>query len=69
MPIQHALWKVGPKPSLLQTCMLLSEQQLEDMILAAPAILSDEWMFVGRQEPTRMGGQIDLLAIAPDASN
>jgi hypothetical protein len=47
---------------------LASEQLLEDMIVAAPRLLSDEWMLIGRQEDTGLGGRIDLLAIAPDAS-
>jgi hypothetical protein len=38
------------------------------MIVATPQILSGEWMLIGRQEQTGMGGRIDLLAIAPDAS-
>lgn len=68
MPIKHAIWKVGSKPTPLPTCTLVSEQQLEDMIVATPDILSSEWMLIGRQEPTGLGGRIDLLAIAPDAS-
>ena len=48
--------------------MLQNEQQLEDMIVSAPEILSREWLLIGRQEPTGLGGRIDLLAIAPDAS-
>ena len=38
------------------------------MIVAAPKMLSDEWMLIGRQEDTGLGGRIDLLAIAPDGS-
>lgn len=38
------------------------------MIVAAPQILSDEWMLIGRQEDTGFGGRIDLLAISPDGS-
>lgn len=68
MPIKHAIWKVGSKPIPLPTSTLLNEQQLEEMILAAPEILSSEWMLIGRQEQTGQGGRIDLLAIAPDAS-
>ena len=68
MPIKHAIWKVGSPPSPLSTTTLLNEQQLEDMIVAAPQILSNEWMLIGRQEQTGLGGRIDLLAIAPDAS-
>lgn len=36
------------------------------MIVAAPRMLSDEWMLIGRQVDTGLGGRIDLLAIAPD---
>lgn len=38
------------------------------MIVSAPRLLSEEWMLIGRQESTELGGRIDLLAIAPDAS-
>jgi hypothetical protein len=68
MPIKHAIWKVGSPPSPLSPSTLLNEQQLEEMVLAAPEILSGEWMLIGRQEQTGLGGRIDLLAIAPDAS-
>ena len=68
MPIKHAIWKVGSRPIALPASTLISEQQLEEMILAAPEILSAEWMLIGRQEQTGLGGRIDLLAIAPDAS-
>ncbi len=68
MPVQHAIWQVGPQPTPLSPTNLAAEQLLEHMIVAAPAILSAEWMLIGRQEPTSHGGRIDLLAIAPDAS-
>lgn len=68
MPIQHAIWKVGTTPKALSVSKLGSEQQLEDMIVVSPEMLSAEWMLIGRQEKTSMGGRIDLLAIAPDAS-
>jgi hypothetical protein len=32
MPIQHAIWKVGDKPTPLSTSRLTSEQKLEEMI-------------------------------------
>ena len=67
MPIYHSVWRVGQPPTRLQEATL-SEQLLEDMIVAAPEILSDQWMVIGRQEITGLGGRIDLLAIAPDAS-
>lgn len=68
MPIKHAIWKVGDRPQLLPRAKLASEQTLEDMIVRDPSILSNEWMLIGRQESTSLGGRIDLLAIAPDAS-
>jgi len=68
MPIKHAIWKVATRPSPLPVSTLLNEQQLEDMIVSVPEILSSEWMLIGRQEQTGLGGRIDLLALAPDAS-
>ena len=68
MPVNHALWTVGPKPIAVSLAKMPSEQQLEDMIVAAPHMLSGDWLLIGRQEPTGYGGRIDLLAIAPDAS-
>ena len=68
MPIQTTLWKVGAKPEELKPAVLVSEKLLEEMIVASPRMLSDEWMLIGRQENTGYGGIIDLLAIAPDSS-
>lgn len=68
MPIRTQIWTVSAQPALLRNAKLTSEQWLEDMIIAAPALLSDDWMLVGRQESTGQGGRIDLLALAPDAS-
>lgn len=68
MPIKTDIWTVGPNPIRLSQSRLPSEQLLEDMIVNSPSILSDEWMLIGRQESTGMGGRIDLLAIAPDGA-
>lgn len=68
MPVKHAIWRVGEQPEPLATTALVNEQQLEEMVVRAPRILSSEWMLIGRQEHTGLGGRIDLLAIAPDAS-
>lgn len=68
MTIRQAVWKIGPNPKALSISSLPSEKQLEDMIVAAPAMLDDQWMLVGRQVTTRFGGIIDLLALAPDGS-
>ncbi len=68
MPMRHAIWKVGAQPQPLAESSLASEKFLEEMIVAAPRLLSDEWLLIGRQEDTGLGGRIDLLAIAPDGS-
>lgn len=68
MPIETAIWRVGEKPTKLDVSSLVSERELEDMIVASPKMLSDEWMLIGRQERTSGGGIVDLLAIAPDGS-
>lgn len=68
MPIRNAIWKVGTAPQLLTEAQLPTERALEDMIVAAPSMLSDEWMLIGRQERATSGGIIDLLAIAPDGT-
>jgi hypothetical protein len=67
MPIHHSVWRVGKSPSPLLETTLASERLLEDMIVASPEILSDQWMMIGRQERTGFG-IIDLLAIAPDGT-
>jgi len=68
VPIKTDVWTVGSMPTRLLQSKLATEQLLEDMIVNAPSILSDEWMLIGRQESTGMGGRIDLLAIAPDGA-
>ncbi|WP_282338548.1 endonuclease NucS domain-containing protein [Pseudomonas sp. PS02288] len=68
MPIRTQIWTVGAQPAPLKTAVLASEQFLEDMIVSAPALLSEDWLLIGRQESTGQGGRIDLLALAPDAS-
>ena len=42
MTIRHAIWKVGTEPKPLSPATLASEQQLNEMIVAAPEMLSDE---------------------------
>ena len=68
MSIRTAIWKVSAQPEPLTESSLVKEQQLEAMIVAAPRMLSDEWMLIGHQEDTGFDGRIDLLAIAPDGS-
>ena len=68
MPIHIGIWKVGAEPTPLVESSLASEQLLENMIVAAPQLLSEDWMLIGQQEDTGYGGRIDLLAIAPDGS-
>lgn len=68
MPIRTAIWRVASQPERLSETSLANEQLLEDMIVAAPGLLSEEWMLIGRQEDTGLRGRVDLLAVAPDGS-
>jgi hypothetical protein len=68
MPIHHAVWTVDETPKELPAARLVSEQRLEDMIVSNSDVLSNDWMLIGRQEPTTFSGRIDLLAIAYDGS-
>src|SRR5436309_2953935 len=68
MPVRQAIWKVAPTPQPLEESALPNEQMSEEMIVADPRVISDEWMLIGRQEDTGYGGRVDLLAIAPDGS-
>ena len=68
MPIRHSIWRVGGLPQALKESQLESEAMLEEMLVAAPDILSPEWMIIERQEHTGHGGRIDLLALAPDGT-
>ena len=68
MPVQNEIWTVGECPERLTVGQLDREQQLEEMIVANPNILSRDWMLIGRQVETPFGGRIDLLAAAPDGS-
>ncbi len=68
MTIRHAIWRVAAHPQPLTPSTLPSEALLEQMIVAAPEILSSDWMLIGQQEQTASGGRVDLIALAPDAS-
>jgi hypothetical protein len=56
--IRQAIWRIGPKPEPLQNVSLVNEAQLEDMIVAAPSILHDQRMLIGRQVDTGFGGRL-----------
>jgi hypothetical protein len=58
MPIRHTIWKVSAKPEQLTESSLSNEHLLEKMIVAEPRILSDEWMLIGQQESTGLGGRV-----------
>ena len=68
MPIHHAIWQVGAKPMPLQASKLAAEEQLREMIIQDPRILSNDWMIIGREVPTYASCRLDLLAIQPDGS-
>lgn len=68
MPIKTTLWKIAETPQLLTETHLVSEKQLEEMIINEPCLLSEEWLLIGKQVQTSYGAIIDLLALAPDGS-
>jgi hypothetical protein len=46
MPIRTAIWKVATPPEPLAEASLPNERVLEQMIVAAPRLLSEEWMLI-----------------------
>jgi hypothetical protein len=68
MAISVAIWKVGMQPEQLAAASIGTEADLEAMIVAAPQILSDDWMLIGQQVGTSYRGYLDLLAISRDGS-
>lgn len=63
---QNCSMESRPATVPLTESALSKEELLEDMIVKAPRLLSDEWMLIARQEDTCYGGRIDSLALAPD---
>ena len=56
MPVQHAIWRMGAQATLLSVGSLANENELEELICAEPAILTDRWLLIGRQVPTNGNG-------------
>ena len=52
MQLNQRIWRVGQLPERLPEARLASERQLEEMIVAKPEIVSDQWMIIGQQEDT-----------------
>lgn len=69
MPITHDVWRINDKAQTgsglapLKSIRLHNEKELEDLIVAAPEVLDDGWLLVGRQIRTDLGKVLDLLAI------
>lgn len=63
MSILYSIWKVGQWPQALLQGRFDSKVLLEDMIVAAPEILSPEWTIIGREEDTGHGGRNDLVPL------
>ncbi|MFM1908335.1 MAG: hypothetical protein RLZZ591_2012 [Pseudomonadota bacterium] len=62
MPIHHAIRQVGEKPAPLQATQLAAEEQLREMIIQDPRILSNDWLIIGREVHTYASCRLDLLA-------
>ena len=54
---QRSIWRVGQPPQRLPESRLASERELEEMIIAEPEIVSDQWMIIGQRKiPALEGG-------------
>lgn len=62
MAIKQTIWSLEDKKEL-SSAMLLSENELENLIDENIHLLNENWMIIGRQVYTRYGGIIDLLCI------
>ena len=65
LPIHHAIWQVDEKPTPLQAAQLASEEQLREMIIQDPRLLSNDWMAIGREVLTCAVCRLDFLAPRP----
>lgn len=62
------MWRIGDRPERLSVGHLISERQLEDLIVEDSSILDNNWMLIGRQVPTDFRGFVDLIALQPDGT-
>lgn len=62
MAIKQILWSLEDKTELSPS-LLLSENELEEVIAENIGLLSNNWLVIGRQVRTRYNGVIDLLCI------
>ena len=65
MALSQIVWSLDDRKPL-DTAMLLSEKELEDLLSENIEILNKGWMVVGRQVKTNAGKLIDLLCIDHD---
>ncbi|EIJ35411.1 endonuclease NucS domain-containing protein [Thiothrix nivea] len=68
MPIEVGIWKIQGQPQKLSFSALESEKKLEDVLESNLAILSPDWLYLGRQIPTAHGKYIDILAMDGDGN-
>lgn len=68
MTVEMAIWKMTPGgPVPLEFTSLAMEKDLEDMIVADPALAGMDLLVLGRQVGTSFGGSVDVLAVDVDA--
>jgi hypothetical protein len=48
MLVSQRIWRVGQSPERLPEGRLASERELEEMIVAKPEMVSDQWMIIGQ---------------------
>ncbi len=50
MPIRTQVRTVGAQPVAFKAAQLVSEQLLDDKIIPAQALLSEDWSLIGQRE-------------------
>ena len=68
MPIRTPIWKVATPPEPLAEASLPNERVLEEMIVAAPRLLSEEWMLIAARRTQASAGASTSWPLLPMAA-
>jgi hypothetical protein len=68
MPIELGIWRIDQGLESVAVHGLDLEERLEGLLDSDISIASPNWMVIGRQVATGLGGIVDLLGIDPDGN-